>query len=189
MTAMGDQQISASSFGLPEYEPRVVPAPPSELPADVAQIMRELGYEPDESTAILRTVALAPELFKRWLPFHRQVLHESFDPYTRELIVLRTLWRCRGSYAWDPHVRLAQRAGAAANVIRAIAQPVLDDTAFSAREFAVLGGVDEVHASGCISTATWSALREWYGIGDLITYVLLIGHYTTVSYLVNSTGI
>ena len=52
-----------------------------------------------------------PGLFARWLPFGGKLLAGRLPARDRELLVLRTGWRCRSEYEWAQHVVVGRAAG------------------------------------------------------------------------------
>jgi alkylhydroperoxidase family enzyme len=58
---------------------------------------------------IFKTLARYPKLLKRWLVFGNHVLAKSTLPARdRELLILRTGWRCRAPYEWAQHVLIGR---------------------------------------------------------------------------------
>ncbi|HEX5097096.1 MAG TPA: carboxymuconolactone decarboxylase family protein, partial [Acidimicrobiia bacterium] len=54
---------------------------------------------------IFGTLAYHPKLMKRWLVFGNHVLAKSTLPARdREILILRTGWKCRSPYEWGQHV-------------------------------------------------------------------------------------
>ena len=61
-----------------------------------------------------------PGLYRRWMP-SQQLLAGKLPARDRELLILRSAWRCAPSYEWGQHVRPAKQAGLSAEEIDRIA--------------------------------------------------------------------
>ena len=127
-------------------------------------------------------------LFRRWLPFASKLLAGKLAPRERELVILRTGWRCRSEYEWGQHVLLAQDAGLTSDEIRRI-RVGPEAPGWEPFEATLLRAVDELHDDNCVSDATWHALAERYNDQLLIELVMLVGHYHLVAFTLNSLGV
>ena len=56
-------------------------------------------------------------------------------------------------------------------------------------ERAALAAVDETADDGAVSDATWSALAERLSDGELIEFLMLIGHYLMLSTVLRSVRV
>ena len=78
-------------------QPLIAPLPASEWNEELPTMTGPSGAPLN----IFGTLAHHPKLLKRWLVFGNHVLAESTLPARdRELLILRTGWRCRSPYEW-----------------------------------------------------------------------------------------
>lgn len=146
------------------------------------------GGRPGATSGYLATLAHDPSLLRLLMRSVRRLLVKSSLPgRDRELVVLRTAWRCQTAYSWGEHVRLAHAEGlTAADVERVVAGP---DAGWGAHEAALLRAVDEIHDAATISDPTWATLAARYDDVALVELPMLVGLYHTVSWTQNAVGI
>lgn len=116
-------------------------------------------------------------LFRGWLWFAGRLMPNGKLPRRdTELVILRVahLRDCR--YELDHHLRLGRRAGLEDADLERVAEGP-GAPGWAPREKAMLTAVDELHATGDLSDATWDALRGHLDERRLIELVLLAGHY------------
>jgi 4-carboxymuconolactone decarboxylase len=173
-------------------EPRIAPLERDEWPESVKDML-SLRIE-DADTAlgdnnIFSTLARHPDLFRPWMRFAGYLLTAgTLSARDRELLILRTGFRCGSSYEWGQHVRLSLRLGIERETIdRVLAGPETDG--WTPHEAALLRAVDELHDDSKVSDATWERLRETYDERQLIEAVMLVGQYHLVAFSLNSLGV
>ncbi len=168
-------------------KPRVEMLPSEEVPDE---IRRYAGAGPGRPVLNLyRTLARHPGLAKRWLVFGSHVLAKStLDARTRELLILRTGWRCQSEYEWGQHARIGKQAGLGDDEIKRIAQGP-DAPGWSDFDRTLLRAADELHDDSFISDATWEALAKRFDEQQLIDLIFAVGQYTLVSMALNSLGV
>ena len=121
--------------------------------------------------------------------FGNHVLAKSTLPdRERELVILRTGWRCRAEYEFGQHTVIGQRVGVTDDEITALTGE-LDDHGWSDADRVLLTAADELHDDQCISDATWDALRDTWNDQQLLDIVFTAGQYTLVSMALNSLGV
>jgi alkylhydroperoxidase family enzyme len=158
----------------------------------VARILEALpqGAEaPLGSYNIFRTLARHPALFRSWLPFAGYLLTTgTLPPRDRELLILRTAVRCRSSYEWGQHVRIALGLEIdRESVERVIEGP--DAEGWTDHEAALLRAVDELHDNAQLTDDAWAALAASYSEPQLIEATLLVGQYHMVAFALNAFGV
>lgn len=138
---------------------------------------------------IFRTLAHHPKLLKRWLVFGNHVLAKSTLPEReREIVILRTGWRCASQYEFGQHTVIGERIGLTAAEIRALTQdPASHD--WSTGDRALIDAADELHDDQCISDSTWNALSGTWNEQQLLDLVFAVGQYTLVSMALNTCGV
>lgn len=164
-------------------EPRLAPLDPADLDEETQAIV------PPGSMNIFRTLAHHPKLLKRWLVFGNHVLSKSTLPEReRELVILRTGWRCGSPYEFGQHTVIGERSGLSMDEIQALTTDPGDHD-WSAGDRALIAAADELHDDQCISDATWAALAGTWNEKQLLDLVFAIGQYTLVSMALNTCGV
>jgi 4-carboxymuconolactone decarboxylase len=167
--------------------PRVAPLEIEELTEDQRELLSPGGELRD--LHIFRTLVRHPRLYRRWAPFGGHLLQRSaFAPRDRELVILRTAYRCGSAYEWGQHVRIAREAGLADEEIRRVADgPAAPG--WSPEDATLLRAVDELADDHCLSDDTWSRLAGRFGEQELIELLMLSGHYALLAGVLNSLGV
>ncbi len=168
--------------------PRVQPLERAELTPEQEELLSLLG-EPRRDLHIFRTLARHPKLYKRFSPFGGFLLRRSsFVPRDRELVILRTAYRCGSAYEWGQHVGIGREAGLTDEEMRRVAAgPAADG--WPAEDAALLRAVDELHDDHCLSDDTWSRLAGRFGEAELIELMMLSGNYALLAGVLNSLGV
>ena len=127
---------------------------------------------------IFTTLAHHPQLLKRWLVFGSHILGGStLPPRARELLILRTGYRCKSDYEWGHHTVIARMVG------------ITDEENFFDLAAFLLRAADELHDDQVVSDATWGALHERLDDKQMIDLVFTVGQYTLVSMALNTLGV
>ena len=165
-------------------KPRIPPLPEAEWTDEVREVL-----PPGSRLNLFTTLIRHPKLFKRWMVFGAHVLPKSTLPVReRELLILRTGYRCNAAYEFHQHTRVGKAAGLTdADIERVKAGP--QDAGWSPNERALLQAVDELHEDRFVSDATWAALTPHYGEQQLMDLVFAVGQYTLVSMALNTFGV
>ncbi|HET6950598.1 MAG TPA: carboxymuconolactone decarboxylase family protein [Acidimicrobiales bacterium] len=142
-----------------------------------------------ERPRLLTTLARNPRLFRRWLPLGATLLlRGDLARADRELVILRTAWRCGSWYEWVQHVHLAGKAGLpSADVERVAAGP--EATGWSPTRRLLVRAADELHDRQVITDPTWEELAAVLTERQLIELCLLVGHYEMLALTLNSLGV
>jgi alkylhydroperoxidase family enzyme len=169
-----------------------VRVPPARWPrGPFAQVVAALAGRATrgDPPRLFTTLGHNPRLFRRWLPFSGALLYGGELARTdRELVILRTAWRCGSWYEWAQHVELARRAGlAGADVERVAAGP--EAPGWRDRQRLLLEAVDELHDRRVVTDATWAALAGMLDERQLIELCFLVGHYEMLAMTLNSLGV
>ena len=167
--------------------PRIAPLPEPERD-DFAQEVLDFAAGPGRRGGPINlwtTLVRHPGLFRRWIPFGAKILIGKIPVRDRELMILRTAWRCRAEYEWGQHCRIAREAGITddelVRIARGPAEPGWDR--FDAT---LLQAVDELHDESCVSDQTWAALADRYDEKQLIELPMLVGQYHLVAFTMNT---
>ena len=111
----------------------------------------------------------------------------TLSPRDRELLILRTAWRCAAEYEWAQHVHIGLKAGLTRDEIERV-KSGSEDPAWSSFDARLIDAADELHDQQCISDATWQALSERYDMLQLMDVVFAVGQYTLVAMALKSFG-
>ncbi len=161
-------------------EPRIPPLPENEWDDDVRELLD------GRAVNIFTTLVRHPGLYRRWLPFGGKLLLAGrLNARERELLILRTAWRCQAEYEWGQHVALARQAGLDDEEIRRVREGP-DASGWSEHDVTLLQAVDELHEQSVLSDETWNRLAARYDEKQLIETCMLVGHYHMVAYTLNS---
>ena len=160
----------------------------AELDDDAREYLQQVGRE-GRVLNIYRTLAAHPKLLKRWAVFGTHVLYKNTLPAReRELLILRTGWRCRSEYEWGQHVVIARACGVTDQEIKRVkAGP--DADGWDGSDSALLRAADELHDDAFITDATWKLLAQRFNSQQLIDLVFTVGQYHVVSMALNTLGV
>ena len=122
------------------------------------------------------------------MPFGGKLLAGKLPARDREILVLRTGWRCQSVYEWGQHVLIGRRAGLTDDEIERLKQGP-DAPGWDPFDAALVRAADELHDDGCITDATWTVLAERYDVPQLVEVPMLVGQYHLVSFTLNSLGV
>ena len=174
-----------------ESRPRLYPVSPKTLD-ETQQAVLESARAPEGAAGgamnVYSTVVRHPRLLRHWLPFGGCLMTGALEPRQRELLVLRTGWRCGSEYEWGQHALVALAAGLTRDEIRRTRGPV-KASEWSPQDCLFLAVADELHDSGSISQTSWEELEEFLSEKQLIEIPMLVGHYHMVAFLLNTLQI
>jgi len=167
---------------------RVPPLDPSELSEEMRDALGPRAMS-GRLLNIYTTLARHPQLMKSWLVFGSYILGSStLSPRARELVILRTGYRCKSEYEWGQHARIARMVGITDEEIRRIVHGP-DAPGWEATDVLLLRAADELHDDHAIGDSTWSALAEQLDLKQMYDLVFTVGQYTLVSMVLNTLGI
>ena len=166
--------------------PRLAPLGPNDDDPEAEEVLSTVGDKAD--LAMFRTLARNPRLFKRWIPFGHTINTPSLPVRDKELLVLRTAYRCGNEYTWVHHTEIALAAGLGQAEIDRIRAGAAHPE-WSEWDALMLRVVDELVDASCISDASWHFLTERYDVRQLIEVPMLVGHYQMLAGTLNSLGV
>lgn len=154
--------------------------------AEWTEEQREL-LEKGSRLNIFRTLARHPKLLKRWLVFGGHVLRKNTLPEReRELLILRTGYRCKSAYEFHQHTSIGLQAG----LTQAEIDRLKDDSAtWTGLDAALVKAADELVMEHRLSDASWQALGAEYDEKQVLDVIFTVGQYTLVSMALNSAGV
>lgn len=138
---------------------------------------------------VFTMLAQHKRLFWSWAPFSGMLLNIGRLPKRdTELVILRVAHLRGCEYELQHHRRIALRNGIDADSqAKALAWPMADG--LSARERALLVGVDELIATRTMSDASWRRLAGCLDRRQLIEFVTLVGQYDALAMTLNTVGV
>jgi 4-carboxymuconolactone decarboxylase len=165
--------------------PRIQPLAASDRDAKADDLLTMVGDLADLN--IFTTMLRHPRFFKRWVPYGAVLLRGSLPDRDRELLILRTAHRCACAYEWGHHEGLASSASLSTEEVARVRET--DVSGWEEFDRVLLTAADELHDDQRISDATWTALAERYDDSQLIEVPMLVGHYHSVAFMLNSLGV
>lgn len=168
--------------------PRIAPLPPEERDDQAKELLASASAPGAPAANIFTTLVRHPGLFRKWLPFGGKLLAGKLPARDRELLILRTGWRCASPYEWGQHVIIGRQCGITDGEIERVkAGP--DAPGWDDFDAALLGAADELHDDHCIGDATWATLAARYDERQLVEVPMVVGHYHLVAFTLNSLGV
>lgn len=159
-------------------------APVAELEGDNAKTTGDA-----KPLNILGTIAHHPTLLEPFLGFAATLaMRGVLSRRHSELLALRTAWNCRSAFEWGHHVLYARAAGLGEEEIARVAEGA-QAAGWSQQEHDLLVAADELHAGHDLSDETWSLLRARFDDAQLVEIPFIVGHYSMLAMVANSTGV
>ncbi len=177
-----DPGVRLTSAAVPG--PRIPPLGEAERSPQQQQLLENVQLS---APNIFATLARAPGLFRRWLPFGGKLLAGKLPGRDRELLILRTAWNCRAAYEWGHHVAIGLQSGLTREEIERV--PAGPDAGWPPDDAVLLKAADGLHRQHGLSDATWQALGARYDEQQLIELPMLVGHYHLVAMTLNALGV
>ncbi len=169
--------------------PRLAPiTDPSE---EVSELFDKAALRaPDGSPLnIFGTLAHHPALLRRWLVFATHVLAKnSLSSRDRELLILRTGWRCRSQYEFSQHALIALTCDITIDEVQRTKLAVVEG-GWTVDDAALLDAADELHDQARISDDTWQTLASRLDEQQLLDVIFTVGNYHVVAFALNSCGV
>lgn len=168
--------------------PRIEPLPPEERDEQAEELLAGTGVPGAPATNIFNTLVRHPGLYRKWMPFGGKLLAGKLSARDRELLILRTGYRCGSEYEWGQHVLIARASGLTDDEITRV-QNGPDDSGWDPFDAALLRAADELHDHNSVGDATWAVLSERYDERQLIEVPMLVGHYHLLAFTLNTLGV
>lgn len=169
--------------------PRI--APIVEPTDEVSELFDRAGLRaPDGSPLnIFGTLAHHPALLRRWLVFATHVLAKnSLARRDRELLILRTGWRCKSQYEFSQHAIIALACDISADEVQRTKLDVVEG-GWSVDDASLLDAADQLHDAARISDTTWRVLASRLDQEQLLDVIFTVGNYHVVAFALNSCGV
>jgi 4-carboxymuconolactone decarboxylase len=167
---------------------RMEPLSNDEMDSETREIVQRSGMG-GKTLNIFATLAHHPKLLKRWLVFGAHVLGKStLSPRERELLILRTGWRCGSAYEWGQHVVIGRAAGVTDDDIARLTE-VPASNAWSEHDALLVRAADELFDDRTLSDSTYAALASRFNEQQILDLLFAVGQYQLVSTVLRSLGV
>ncbi len=143
----------------------------------------------DEPTLnIFRTLGRNRDLLKGFLALGSHLLRgDTLPAREREIVILRTGWRCGSEYEFGQHTVIGRDAGVTDEEIARLADS--GSGGWSPDDQALVDMVDDICDQNMVSDRTWGALASRWSDSELLELLVLTGYYRLVSGLLNSAAV
>jgi len=168
--------------------PRFKPISYAEADDQAREVFDELQH-PSPDNVVLGTFMRNPELTRVHSPFVGYIKDSTCLPVRhREIAILRSAWNCGADYQWAMHNQIGLACGLLQEEIDRVPAGA-ESPGWSPEERSVLNAVDELHFTCHIRDETWAMLADQYDERQLIEFLVLVGNYRTIAYVMNGIGI
>jgi alkylhydroperoxidase family enzyme len=169
--------------------PRISPLATEGRDPRTEELLESLRRPDGSELNIFSTLAHHPRLLRRWSAFGGVLLYGGALPAReRELLILRTGYRCRARYEWGQHVEIGRAAGLREEEIARVADGP-EAAGWSEGDADLLRAADELHDHSRIGDRTWAALAARWDEQQLIEVCMVVGQYHLVAFTVSSLGV
>lgn len=158
------------------------------MDASTRELLASVDTGDSPASNIFATLLHHPGLVRKWLPFGGKLLAGKLPARDRELLILRTGWRCRAEYEWGQHALIGRAAGLTEDDLERVKSGP-DAPDWDPFDATLLRAADELHDESCVSDSTWEALAARYDERQLIEVTMVVGQYHLVSFALNSLGV
>jgi 4-carboxymuconolactone decarboxylase len=187
----------------PESAPRIAPVAPPYAP-EVAQLLGDMmlpkpmrgqqiydDFAKQEPLKFMRTWVHHLPLTRIFQDVRDWVHSDSVLPAReRELIALRVCALTGFEVEWGIRVfAYGTKVGLTESTIEATATCAAGDPVWSQQDSAVIGLVDELHASGGVTDPTWRRVAERWSVPELLELLFFAGWYHTIAYIGNGVRV
>jgi 4-carboxymuconolactone decarboxylase len=163
--------------------PRLEPTTEADWDEETGALIDALGR-----LNIFTTLAHHPKLLKRWLVFGGHVLSRStLAERERELIILRTGWRCGSEYEFGQHTVIGGRSGLTEAEIRRLASE--GTVGWSPEDELLVRATDELVQDHGLAEGTWRDLSARWTTQQVLDLIFTVGQYVLVSTALNSLAV
>ncbi len=171
-------------------QPRIAPVSDEELDQEQAEIVDSLN-EAARKLNLFRTVLHSVDTMKAQLQWSNYVGSKKRNdiPWReKELIILRTSYKCLSGYEWSHHAYLGKHAGLNEEEITALRNGS-PGHAWSSLDQALINMCDELVEDHFVSHDTWAVLSDELTQKQLMDAVYTSSHYQMVAKYANTFGI
>jgi alkylhydroperoxidase family enzyme len=161
--------------------PRIAPLAAAQRDEAQQTLVEATGGELNIFTTLVRH----PKLFEVFGRFAGRLLRRSNLPEdVREILILRTAYRCRAHYEWVQHTAIGRAAGLSDEVIAVLGtetpEPADQNLAL------LICAADQLTSRRDLDDPTWAALAERFDEQQLIELCMLVGNYAMIAGVLKS---
>jgi 4-carboxymuconolactone decarboxylase len=168
--------------------PRFGPISYADAGPRARQVYEELGRSSTDNV-VLGTFMRNPDLTRVHSPFVSYMKNSTCLPVRhREIAILRSAWSCGADYQWEMHNEIGLECGLTQEEIDRIPSGA-ESPEWTTEEANVLRAVDELHSTCRVGDETWAGLTRQYDERQLVEFLVLVGNYRTIAYVMNGVGI
>jgi 4-carboxymuconolactone decarboxylase len=173
---------------------RIQPSTPEQWSEESREILAGAtpAAEHSEGTGppnILYTIAHHPTLLRPFLGFTAALaMRGVLKRRDSELLALRTSWNCRSPFEWGHHVEYGLAEGLSHSEIEQI-RVGPSDPGWKQSDRLLLQAADQLHASQALGDEVFAGLRANWSEAEIVEIVFVVGNYTMLSMVANSTGV
>ncbi len=168
--------------------PRFGPISYADAGPRARQVYEELR-RPSPDNVVLGTFMRNPDLTRVHSPFVSYMKNSTCLPVRhREIAILRSAWNCGADYQWEMHNQIGMECGLTQEEIDRIPAGA-ESPEWTTEELNVLRAVDELHSTCRVGDRTWAGLARQYDERQLVEFLVLVGNYRTIAYVMNGVGI
>jgi alkylhydroperoxidase family enzyme len=167
-------------------EPRIPPV--TDPSPEVQEVLATVTVRQGPPANIFLTMAHHPRLLKRFNVLGGFFLTRGLLPEReRELVILRTAWRCRSEYEFGQHTLIGRRAGLTDDEIVRTTQEAV--AGWADADAALIRLADEIHDRREVSDELWAELGARWSVPELAELLMLAGFYGMVAGFLNSARV
>lgn len=137
---------------------------------------------------IHRLLTISPENRKPWMDAVTTLYRSDFNPKLREIAICRYGFKTNCKYELHQHKALAAVKGVSPRALGIILSELVVKSLTEEENF-ICKAVDEFEDNAGVSSATLDELIDRYGVKKAMEFLILLGHYTCVCRVLNSTKI
>lgn len=165
--------------------PRIPPLAPTQWSAPLRLLLSLSPGGTRRPLNIFTTLARHEPLFWAWLPFGGKLLAGKLGARHRELVILRTAYRCGCEYERRHHREIAREVGFRDEELDAVERDLASGP-WSEVDRLVLEVTDELHDTARVEDATWARLQRHFDEAQRIELTMLVGHYHLLAFTLNA---
>jgi 4-carboxymuconolactone decarboxylase len=166
---------------------RLPPIPSGELSEEQTEALADFAAARGQPTGPWIALLRSPELMKRTRGLSDYLRFESIVPaWLREFVILMTARHWGQNYEWNAHYPIAIDEGLSPDIARAIAEGRRPE-GMVAEEEILYELVLELQRNHSLSDDTYERAVERFGEQGVIEVVSLMGYYTMVSMILNTS--
>ncbi len=168
----------------------IEPFPGATLDAELSHRLRHFTDAKGEIQGVFFAFAHNPTLTEQFRSTTVALLRDGLlAARDRELVILRTVFRCGAEAEWATHTRLfAEEAGLDARQLEALCD-VGSLLVFDANERDLVAIADQLHDGTVLDSPLRDAVLERYGPAALVEIVALVAHYRWASTMTLIAGV